>query len=159
MKVCTARHARLPVVGYLSQNGVHDCPDKIFPVMSLPGGMFYRGDPAQEHFQWLDAHILFAETAHFVRFLYFVDPYIVQSGHVAGRMAPAVLQVRKATKRKSPPVVDVIYVIPELRRKGIATLLVNMAQEKFPNLSLDGNLSPDGAAFFGYQLPKQHRAA
>lgn len=54
-------------------------------------------------------------------------------------------------------VISNIYVRFDQRRKGLATKLVERAQENHPGLLLDSSLTEQGAKFFGYQAPQEKK--
>jgi len=67
--------------------------------------------------------------------------------------AVAALDVLLPEGQYMPAILETIYVLPEQRRRGYATQLVAQALADFPELALDGRLTDEGAAFFGYAVP------
>lgn len=54
--------------------------------------------------------------------------------------------------RKTIAVASNVFVAPEFRRQGVASSLVRRVQEEFPHLSVDNNMTQDGARLFGKDL-------
>lgn len=67
----------------------------------------------------------------------------------------AALEVLLPTGSETWPILKNIYVSPEQRRLGYATLLLEQALADFPDLALNGSLTDDGASFFGYTIPPE----
>lgn len=53
--------------------------------------------------------------------------------------------------RKTHTIVSNVYVLPEGRRQGLASRLLNRAKQDFPNLKVDNCLTVRGAALFGVE--------
>lgn len=53
------------------------------------------------------------------------------------------------TRIKKETFISNIYVDPTLRRRGLATAIVEITKNKHPRLSLDSNFTVSGAALFG----------
>lgn len=148
----------LPLAGRLVSSHLNTREDKLYPLLACPGSKVAMAWYGEEHLAGHDAIVVSAESPSFKRYLYGIrdscmwlsDAVVIPSPTTAPS-AIAAIEVQKPAKRKAPAIVGRIYVTPECRRQGLATLLVQIALTDFPNLSLDGKLTADGAALFGYE--------
>jgi GNAT superfamily N-acetyltransferase len=132
-------------------------PEKLYQMLACPGSAVARCWYGVETLGWKDEQIVSADSPAFRRYLFGLQECIVlESGAVVisapdhAPFALGALDIRKPRERKAPPIVERIYVTPERRRQGIATQLLQVALKDFPDLSLDGQLTDEGAALFGY---------
>ena len=152
-------HMHLPIVGKRLHSFVNTDPARLYPLLAAPGSSAAQPWYGEECLLAWEDEILVAQSGGFRRYVFgltcvfrtpdgglrLLDPERAAFG-LAG------LDVRLAGKGHRYPLVERIYVMPERRRQGIATTLVLRARRDFPDLALDGKLTAEGAALFGYTL-------
>lgn len=149
----------LPIVGKRVNSIVNNNPDRLYTLLTAPGALQTLSWYGQERLMAWEDDILVAQTQGFRRYIYGLDCVVrLPNGNCqlvapeTAAFATAGLEVRLAGKGQRHPLIERIYVVPERRRQGIATAMVLRALRDFPDLVLDGKLTPDGAALFGYKL-------
>lgn len=151
----------LPVYGKRAYCRLNTQPAKIHQALSAPGSSSALAWYGEEKVLQIVGQIAVIDSLHFRRYVYdmpclgLVDDetiVVLDPDHAA--LACAVLEVRKPGNLFKYPIVERIYVHPELRRRGIASTLIASALADFHDLGLDGNLTDEGAAFFG--IPTDH---
>jgi GNAT superfamily N-acetyltransferase len=150
----SAAKRRLPCIGKVMHSELHAFPERLYPLISPPNTSLSRGWYLDEAVVRHEAPILIVEGAVFRRYVWGLQCLSRPDGtvtHVQPTLGLAGLDVFKP-KHKQAPLVSRIFVMPEFRRQGIATRLLERAMRDFPKLALDGQLTREGAAFFGYQL-------
>ncbi|GAB3259815.1 GNAT family N-acetyltransferase [Chitinimonas naiadis] len=155
----TRNQARLhlPLTGKAMHSFVNTEPARLYPLLAAPGSPAAAGWYGEERLVRYEGAVLVAENAGFRRYVYGLNCIVRASDGSLQVIDPehatfglAGLDVRLASKRQRRNLVERIYVMPEARRQGIATSLVLLAKQDMPDLSLDGKLTADGAALFGY---------
>jgi GNAT superfamily N-acetyltransferase len=144
----------LPLVGKLCQSELHTNAARLYPMLAPPNSALSAPWYELEQLVGEDGEIVILDSHAFCRYVWGLS-CLRQPDHTISHFLPAMgmaaLDVHKFG-RKRPPIVERVFVMPEFRRQGIATALVEHALHDFPKLSLDGQLSEEGAAFFGYRL-------
>jgi len=154
------RHSRhLPITQHLQRRLLADGTSWIQTILSVPG----QDKALQEYgteslVQILDC-LAVARGARHHRYLLIAKLALINGNSeqieksLSQISAFAALEVLLSTGNEAGPMLKNIYVCPEQRRLGYATLLLGQALADFPNLALDGSLTDDGASFFGYTIP------
>ncbi len=150
---------RLPLAGPLNLSFVQSMPERLYPLLALPGESIATSWYGAETLIRFEGNILVMENKTFRRYVYGLVEAVA---YIDGELKPcipgsrplgtAALEVRKASSLRSRPLLERIFVMPNLRRQGIASRLLKSATADFPKLALDGKLTREGAAFFGYAL-------
>ncbi|WP_331983537.1 hypothetical protein [Chitinimonas sp.] len=149
----------LPIVGKRIHSFVTADPARLYPLLAAPGSSAAKPWYGEERLIAWEDDILVLENEGFRRYVFGLACVLQTPGcglqvldpeHAAFGLAG--LDVRLPCKGQRSPLVERIYVMPERRRQGIASALILRARRDFPNLALDGKLTPEGAALFGYAL-------
>ncbi len=140
---------RLPLAGSLKFRCFAEDIRGVVPLLSSPNSAAASARYGVEAVSSVgDDAILVARSARYQRYV------MTGLNPPSGCCGVAVLEVRLAASKREPACVETVFVMPWARRQGVATRLLEQAIADFPKLAVDGHLTAEGAAFFGYK-PKQ----
>lgn len=149
----------LPLFGKVDYVRLNTQPDKIYQALSAPGAAAAKAWYGDEVVLTHANQVTVIDSVGFRRYVYGLsciaclqdgEYVVVDCQHAA--FGTAVLEVRKPGVLYKHAIIERIYVQPERRRQGIATHLLALAKADFDDLGLDGKLTDEGAAFFGYTV-------
>lgn len=140
--------ARLPLAGKLEFRCFAEELRSVIPLLAPPSSSAAQARYGAEHVVSRCGDILVLRSSRYQRYV------LTAAVCPEGCCGIGVLEVRLAQHKRTPPCIETIFVLPWMRRQGVALQLLRSAQADFPSLTVDGHLTADGAAFFGYR-PKQ----
>lgn len=154
-----SRKPRLPLLNPFRHSVLPKDADWAKAMLSLPGQALALQEYGEERLVPIAGRLAVAQGGRRFRYVLTSEAApLTSNGRVptlTSRQISAVatLEVLLPEGPLMPAIVDTIYVRPDQRRRGYATQLVAQALADFPELTLDGRLTDEGAAFFGYAVP------
>lgn len=154
-----SRKPRLPMLNPFRHSVLPKDADWAQAMLSLPGQALAQREYGEERLVPIAGRLAVAQGVRRHRYMLTSEMVPLNAnGRVPALTsrqlsAVAVLEILLPEGQFMPPILETIYVRPDQRRRGYATQLVAQALADFPELALDGRLTDEGAAFFGYAVP------